>query len=241
MTEERKREIRDNYNRVCEKIESAKARRNCGSGPVRLLAATKTVAPEEILYAVEELGLPLVGENKVQELLSKYDSLKGACPLHFIGHLQTNKVRQIIGKVDMIHSVDSVRLAEEIGKRSSAQGIVTDVLIEVNIGMEEAKGGVMPDRVQEFADSLDCIEGIRLRGLMTMAPVCANSDEYRKYFNKTYGIYLDISENKSHNIIEPVLYMGMSDSYEAAILEGSGLVRVGSAIFGRRAYPEKQA
>ena len=236
MEEIRRQIIRENYLRVIEKIEAAK-QRSPYHQDVTLLAATKTVPAEEIIYAIEELGLPMAGENKVQEFLSKYDDLKGKCPLHLIGHLQTNKVKSIVGKVDMIQSVDSDRLAREIGKRSLEAGVVTDVLCEINIGMEENKGGIMPDAADEFVSMLEETEGIRVRGLMTMAPVCENNDEYKKYFDKTYNIYLDILGKKSHNIIEPVLSMGMSDSFEAAIECGATLVRVGSSIFGSRYYP----
>ncbi len=236
MEDIRRQIIRENYLRVTEKIEAAKAKSPYGQS-VTLLAATKTVPAEEIIYAIEELGLPMAGENKVQEFLSKYDDLKGKCPLHLIGHLQTNKVKSIVGKVDMIQSVDSERLAREIAKRSVEAGIVTDVLCEINIGMEENKGGIMPSATDEFVSMLEEIDGIRVRGLMTMAPVCENNDEYKKYFDKTYNIYLDILGKKSHNIIEPVLSMGMSDSFEAAIECGATLVRVGSSIFGSRYYP----
>lgn len=236
LTEERKLEIRDNYNRVLEKMENAKARRNAGSGDVTLLCATKTVPAEEILYAINELGLPAVGENKVQEFLTKYDALKGTVPLHIIGHLQTNKVRSIVGKADMIESVDSERLALEISKRSEALGIVTDVLCEINIGREENKGGVMPEDALALCDILEEMPGIRLRGMMTMAPVCNKKDEYKKYFSKTYGIYLDFLSKKGHNIVEYILSMGMSDSFEAAIEEGASQIRVGSSVFGARNY-----
>ncbi len=241
MEEKRKAEIRENYLRVCERIENAKARRNAGEGDVTLLAATKTVPSEEILYAVNELGLRAVGENRVQEFLTKYDDLKNTVPLHLIGHLQTNKVRSIVGKVQMIQSVDSVRLAQEISKRSEEAGIVTDVLCEINIGREENKNGIMPEAVPETVAAIEELPALRVRGLMTMAPVCGKNDEYRKYFEKTYAIYLDFLGKKSHNIIECILSMGMSDSFEAAILEGAGMVRVGSSIFGKRAYPEKQS
>lgn len=236
MDQLRKDIIRENYKRVMDKIEAAK-QRSPYNQEVTLLAATKTVPAEEIIFAIEELGLPMAGENKVQEFLSKYDNLKGKCPLHLIGHLQTNKVKSIVGKVDMIQSVDSVRLAEEIAKRSREKGIVTDVLCEINIGCEENKGGIMPDEAEEFALRLMETEGLRFRGVMTMAPVCEKNDEYKKYFSKTYKIYLDILGKKSHNIIEPILSMGMSDSFEAAIEEGATLVRVGSSIFGSRYYP----
>lgn len=237
MTQERKHIITENYKRITEKIEEAKLRRDKSiTGEVTLLAATKTVDPEEILFAIHELGLAAVGENKVQEFLSKYDLLKGQVPLHILGHLQTNKVRQIVGKVDMIQSVDSLHLAQEIGKRSQAAGVVTDVLAEINIGREENKTGILPEEAQTFTDALEEIPGIRLRGLMTMAPVCSKKDEYLKYFCKTYEIYLDILRKKSHNRIESVLSMGMSDSFEAAIEAGATMVRIGSAIFGPRVY-----
>ena len=239
LEEKRKSEIRENYLRVCEKIENAKAKRNAGEGEVKLLAATKTVPAEEILFAVNELGLGFVGENKVQEFLSKYDDLKNTVPLHIIGHLQTNKVKSIIGKTDMIQSVDSVRLAEEISKRSIEKGTVTDILCEINIGKEENKGGIMPEDAEKFLSEISSFDGIRTCGIMTMAPICEKKDDYRKYFEKTYAIYLDILRKKSHNIVEYVLSMGMSDSFEAAILEGASMVRVGSSIFGRRVYPQK--
>ncbi|MBE6714031.1 MAG: YggS family pyridoxal phosphate-dependent enzyme [Ruminococcaceae bacterium] len=232
----RKQTIRDNYQRVLEKIENAKARRNVKVSDVTLLAATKTVPAEEILFAVNELGLPLVGENKVQEFLSKYEDIKNTVPLHLIGHLQTNKVKSIVGKVDMIQSVDSLRLANEISRRSIEAGVVTKVLCEINIGREENKSGLMPENVLEFADEISELGGISVAGLMTMAPVCESSDEYKKYFEKTYAIYLDFLRNKRHNKIETVLSMGMSDSFEAAIEEGATLVRVGSSIFGKRVY-----
>ena len=239
MDKLREQIIRENYEIGCERIEAAKARSNVKGNDVTLLAATKTVPAEEILFAVNELGLPAVGENKVQELLSKYDALRGTVPLHLIGHLQTNKVKSIVGKVDMIQSVDSERLAREIAKRSLEAGVTTKVLCEINIGREENKGGIMPECTGEFLSLLSEIKGIEVAGLMTMAPVCETKDEYKKYFEKTYAIYLDFFLNKGHNKIETVLSMGMSDSFEAAIEEGATMVRVGSSIFGSRIYPEK--
>ena len=239
MDKMRREIIRENYQRVTEKIEAARARANVKAEKVTLLAATKTVPAEEILFAVEELGLPAIGENKVQELLSKYEDIKNTVPLHLIGHLQTNKVKSIVGKVHMIQSCDSVRLAEEIAKRSREAGIVTKVLCEINIGREENKSGILPEECDEFVSRLYEIEGIEVAGLMTMAPVCETKDEYKKYFEKTYAIYLDFLRNKRHNKIESVLSMGMSDSFEAAIEEGATMVRVGSSIFGARAYPTK--
>jgi len=238
LTEERKSQIRDNYLRVMENIESAKAKRG-GNAPVRLLAATKTVPAEEILFAAEELGLSFAGENRTSELLEKYDALKDKLTLHLIGSLQTRKVKDIVGKVSLIESVDSVKLAAEIDKRSAALGITSDILCEINIGKEESKGGVLPEEVPEFLEKLSEFRNIRTCGIMTMAPICASDSEYRKFFTETYQIFIDIYCKKSHNIIEPVLSMGMSDSYVPAILEGATQVRVGSSIFGGRIYQSK--
>ena len=225
--------IAENYRRVRENMENAMARRCVGHGPVRLLAATKTVPPEEILFAAEHLGLDLIGENRAVELIDKYPALEGKIEQHFIGHLQTNKVKQVVGRVSMIESVDSLRLAQEIS-RSTALGIVTDILVEVNSGREENKGGVLPEAVRDAVRDFGALEGIRVRGLMTMAPVCAQIEDSRKYFRETYEIFIDIFEKNTHNIIEPVLSMGMSSTYAIAIEEGATEVRVGQAIFGHR-------
>ena len=226
--------IAENYRRVRENMENAMARRRVGHGPVRLLAATKTVPPEEILFAAEHLGLDLIGENRTVELVDKYPALEGKIEQHFIGHLQTNKVKQVVGRVSMIESVDSLRLAQEISRRSTALGIVTDILVEVNSGREENKGGVLPEAVRDAVRDFGALEGIRVRGLMTMAPVCAQIEDSRKYFRETYEIFIDIFEKNKHNIIEPVLSMGMSSTYAIAIEEGATEVRVGQAIFGHR-------
>ena len=202
MEEKRKAEIKENYLRVRERVENAKAHRNAGEGDVILLGATKTVPQEEILYAVNELGLEAVGENRVQEFLSKYESLKNTVPLHIIGHLQTNKVKSIIGKADMIQSVDSVHLAKEISEKSLAAGCVTDILCEINIGREMNKSGIMPEDFNGILEEIECFPGIRVRGIMTMAPVCEKNDDYKKYFSGTYSIYLDFCSKKMHNIGE---------------------------------------
>ncbi len=239
---ERQREIADNLARVRENIARALARRRAGTGDVRLLAATKTVPAGDILFAARELGLDLIGENRAVELTEKYPHLQGAVEQHFIGHLQTNKVNKVVGFVSVIESVDSLRLAAEIDRRSRALGIVCDILVEVNSGREKNKGGVLPEDVFQFCENLAEFSAIRVRGMMTMAPVQSEKDGFRKFFQETYGIFLDFFTKKSHNIIEPVfshapiLSMGMSDSYEIAVEEGATEVRVGSAIFGRRAY-----
>jgi pyridoxal phosphate enzyme (YggS family) len=226
--------IRENYRRVQENISEAMARRRVGSGPVRLLAATKTVQPDAILFAVDHLGLSLIGENRTTELVEKYPALEGRVEQHFIGHLQTNKVKQVVGRVSLIESVDSLRLAQEISRRSEMLGITTDILVEINSGREENKGGVLPEDARAAVRDFDTLSGIRVRGLMTMAPVCANIEDSRKYFRETYAIFIDIFEKNKHNIIEPILSMGMSSTYGIAIEEGATEVRVGQAIFGRR-------
>lgn len=226
--------IAENYRRVQENINEAMARRRVGSGPVRLLAATKTVQPDAILFAVDHLGLSLIGENRTTELVEKYPALEGRVEQHFIGHLQTNKVKQVVGRVSLIESVDSLRLAQEISRRSEMLGITTDILVEINSGREENKGGVLPEDARAAVRDFDTLSGIRVRGLMTMAPVCANIEDSRKYFRETYAIFIDIFEKNKHNIIEPILSMGMSSTYGIAIEEGATEVRVGQAIFGRR-------
>lgn len=236
MTEERKLELRDNYFRVLEKIEAAKQRRGEGRD-VQLLAATKTVPAEDVLYLVENYGLKLCGENHAQEFTAKFDEVTAAgARMDFIGHLQTNKVKYIAGRAGLIHSLDSLRLAAEIDRQCRKNGTTQDVLVEINIGCEESKTGVAPTEVERFLEEIAVFETIKVHGMMTMAPKCEENDEFRKYFKESYRIFLDFFAKKTHNIGEAVLSMGMSDSYECAIEEGSDIVRVGSAIFGSRIY-----
>ena len=231
---ERQLEITENFKKVRENIAAAVSKR--GGGDVTLLAATKTVPAEDILFAAENLGLNAAGENRQQEFTEKYGVLSGALDYQFIGHLQTNKAKFIVGKASLIQSVDSLHLAERIGSIASAAGLVLDVLIEINIGREEAKSGFLPEEAAEAEARISELPGVRTRGIMVMAPVCSEKDEYRKYFRETYSIFIDIFQKKSHNIRECILSMGMSDSYVEAIEEGATLVRVGSALFGRRNY-----
>ena len=199
-----------------------------------LLAATKTVSAEVINRVCLESGIKDIGENRVQELMAKYDSLDPSLRVHFIGQLQKNKVKYVVGRASVIHSVDSVALAEEIARRSRALGIITDILIEINIGREECKGGIMSEQLDEFFDRISAFEGIRVLGVMTIAPKESENRDYYKYFEETYQIFIDFSRKKLHNIDNAVLSMGMSGSYVAAAECGSTLVRVGSAIFGQR-------
>ncbi len=207
---------------------------------VILLAATKTVDADTVNFAIREGGITHIGENKVQELVDKYPLLeKDGVNIHFIGYLQTNKVKYIIDKVSMIQSLDRLSLALEIDKRARAIGKVMDVLIEINIGREENKGGVMPEDVYSFIDSIAHLKGIRIRGIMTMAPNCPEKSDYIRYFEETYKIFIDILTKKPHNIDVSYLSMGMSASVEPALYCGSNMVRVGTGIFGKRNYPEK--
>lgn len=236
MTEERKKELRENYARVLEMIEAAKKTRGWDK-PVTLLAATKTVPAEDICYLIENCGLKLCGENHAQEFTDKYDAVRAAgAEMDFIGHLQTNKVKYIVGKARLIHSLDSIKLAEEINSRAEKLGVEQKVLVEVNIGEEENKTGVNPGEVGEFLKELETYPAIKVCGMMTMAPKCEEINEFRKYFKESYRIFLDFFAKKTHNIGEPVLSMGMSDSFECAIEEGADIVRLGSIIFGKRKY-----
>lgn len=207
---------------------------------VTLLAATKTVDAETINFAIREGGITDIGENKVQELVDKYPKLeKEGVNIHFIGHLQSNKVKYIIDKVCMIQSLDSLSLAEEIHRRAKKIGRVMDVLIEINIGREANKGGIMPENIWSFIDSVAELDGICIKGIMTMAPNCQKKEDYIKYFEETYKIFIDILTKKPHNIDISVLSMGMSQSVEPAVLCGSNMVRVGSGIFGSRPAVQK--
>lgn len=234
LDEETKISMKQNLDAVKEQIRAAKERAGV-TKDITLLAATKTVPAEVINYAVHTLGITDIGENRVQELLSKYDALdKNNVRLHFIGKLQTNKVKYIVDKVDMIHSLDNLRLAEEINNRCAKIGKIMDVLVEVNSGREAEKSGVMPEEVDGFIENLRKYDNIRVKGLMTIAPVCSEKEGYRKYFRETYEIFIDNLQKKSHNIDIQWLSMGMSASFETAIEEGTDIVRIGSAIFGAR-------
>jgi pyridoxal phosphate enzyme (YggS family) len=201
---------------------------------VTLLAAVKYATAEQIDVLVDECGVVDVGENRVQQLLEHYEAMRARerARFHFIGSLQTNKVKYIIDKVEMIHSVDSLRLAVEINKRAAQRGTVMDVLVEINCAREENKGGVAPEDAEALCVALAQFESIRLRGFMTMAPKSPEKAQYYKYFSETFALCLDIWTKKLHNIDIPMMMsMGMSDSYDVGIACGSTLVRVGSSLF----------
>ena len=224
--------IDKNVSEVRERIEKAKARAGREDDNVMLLAAVKYAEPEEIEYLYHHAGIRQVGENRVQQLLSHIEAIDcEGLEFHFIGTLQTNKVKYIIDKVSMIHSVDSVKLAAEIDRQAKKHGLIMDVLIEINSGEEESKSGVLPEELDALCDAVLGFENINLRGFMTMAPKCEKKEEYLKYFQQTYQQVLDIWAKKMHNISRPIISMGMSDSFEEAILSGSDIVRVGRRLF----------
>ena len=199
---------------------------------VAMIAAVKSGEVDEINYLHRALGVNDVGENRVQQLLERYDRLdKEGLRIHFIGHLQTNKVKYIIDKVHMIHSVDSERLAAEIDRQAAKHGIVMNVLVEVNVGREENKDGVMPEEAAALCLAVTKYPNLSLKGLMTMAPVCENKAEYRKYFDEISALALDIWQETLDNNEKPVLSMGMSGSFPEAIASGATAVRVGRRLF----------
>lgn len=220
-------DIRENYARICENMQNAMARAG-RSDRVRLMAVTKTVSPDRINCAVG-LGIDLLGENRVQEFLDKRESYSPA-EIHFIGSLQTNKVKYIIDKVSMIHSVDSLRLAEEINRRAGQHGLVMDILAEVNIGGEESKSGVSPQELMDFCLRLNALENVRLRGLMTIPPPGCGEGR----FAEMQGLFAEIRSGAGDSF--DTLSMGMSGDYEAAIKYGATIIRIGSGLFGYRKY-----
>jgi len=225
--------IDENLRAIRARMDAAAAASGKGIVP-QLLVASKYATAEEMNYAAKR-GVKLFGENRVPSLLEKYDKLDKDIELHFIGSLQTNKVKSIIGKVALIHSLDSIRLAEMIEKHSANAGVKTAVLCEINSGREAQKGGIMPEDFPAFFERMSDFPHIEVRGLMTMAPNCEKIEDYRKYFRETYNIFIDFFQKKPHNIDSyakmPILSMGMSQSFEIAISEGANLVRVGRAVF----------
>lgn len=201
---------------------------------ITLLAAIKYADTDEVNYLHNCAGITVVGENRVQQLIERYDALdKENLSIHFIGSLQTNKVKYIVDKVDMIHSLDSEKLAYEIDRQCAKIGKTMNVLCEINCGREENKSGIMPENAEEFCLGLSKYKNIKLCGFMTMAPAASDFDDYRKYFSETVKLVLDIWHKKLHNIERPVISMGMSGSFEAAIAEGSTIVRIGRSLFAK--------
>ena len=203
---------------------------------IRLCAATKMNDAGAVRQAIAA-GVDLCGENRVQELQQKLaENAYEGVPIHFIGHLQTNKVRQVVGKVDLIQSVDSMRLLQAIDKEAAKQGIVQDILLEINVGKEESKSGFDPDGLGEILPEIGKFANICVRGLMAIPPVCQKNGNNDKFFQKMFALAVDITTKKYDNVSAEILSMGMSDDYVSAIRCGSTMIRVGTAIFGARDY-----
>lgn len=235
LLEQRFADIEYNLDVIRNRISEAAIKSGRNPEDVTLMAVTKTVDPIFINHAIE-YGINLIGENKVQEFLSKEDYLHmEGCKAHLIGHLQTNKVKQIVGKVDMIQSVDSIKLAKEIEKQSVNKGVITNCLVEVNIGDEDSKTGLELSMLEDTVYQISEMKNIRIKGLMTIPPLCEEK-ELNRYFSKMHQMFVDISSKKIDNVSMEILSMGMSSDYESAILNGSNLVRVGTSIFGQRIY-----
>ena len=235
LDEKRVQSCIDNYKRIKEDVAQTAIRAGRSADDVRLMCVTKTVEPEYI-NPVLDLGADLIGENRVQEYCSKLDTLHlDGVEKHIIGHLQTNKVKYIAGRVDMIETVDSLKLAREISKEFKKANSTANVLVEVNIGREESKSGCDIDELEELLYQISELDCIKVKGLMTIPPIC-DELQARKYFALMNKKFLELKEKKIDGVEMQTLSMGMSADYEAAILEGSNIVRVGSAIFGARKY-----
>ena len=225
----------DNYKRIRENVSETAIKANRNPNEVRLMCVTKTVEPEYI-NPVLDFGADLIGENRVQEFLGKKDALHlDKVEKHLIGHLQSNKAKQIVGEVDMIESVDSIKLAKEISRQSNIKGVLSNILVEVNVGREESKSGIFIEELEELLYQIAELKSIKVKGLMTIPPIC-DEKEARSYFASMHKSFIDIKEKNIDNIDMEILSMGMSGDYESAVLEGSNIVRVGSAIFGARKY-----
>jgi len=223
--------VKDNLETINKKIKEAALKVNRDPQEIKLVAVTKTATLEQIKEAINE-GVKIIGENKVQEATEKYQVLTTEVKWHLIGHLQTNKVKYAVEIFDLIHSVDSIKLAKEIVKRSVQFKKIIDVLIEVNISGEETKYGYNPEKVEAFLKEISEFSGIRVRGLMTIAPISKNKEEVRPYFRRLRELSERIRDKNIKNIKMDYLSMGMTDDFEIAIEEGANMVRIGRGIFG---------
>lgn len=227
--------LKENLSSVEEKIVQACIRAGRDRQDVKLIAVSKT-KPVEMLSEAYQEGIRDFGENKPQEIKEKYPQLPQDIKWHMIGHLQRNKIKYIIDKVCMIHSVDSLRLAEAINEEAAKCGIIMPVLVEVNVAKEESKYGIMPEETEAFVRQISLLPHIRVEGLMTIAPFTENAEENRIYFRNLKKIAVDIKEKNIDNVNMCNLSMGMTGDYEVAIEEGATMVRVGTGIFGERFY-----
>lgn len=227
--------IAENLKRVTESVENACRRSSRPREEVTLIAVSKT-KPVSLLREAYDLGCRHFGENKVQELVEKYEQLPKDIKWHMIGHLQRNKVKYIVDKVCLIHSVDSLRLAEEISREAEKRNLTVSVLIEVNMAGEESKFGVSPREAEALIRSISPLPGIRIQGLMTIAPYVEEAEQNRRYFSDLRELAVDITRKNIDNVTMNVLSMGMTGDYTVAIEEGATCIRVGTGIFGERQY-----
>lgn len=224
-----------NLSLIEEKITLACERAGRSREEVKLIAVSKTKPVEDIQEAIA-YGIRSFGENKVQELKEKMEIIGEELDWHLIGHLQTNKVKYIVGKVSLIHSLENMRLAEALDKEAKKRKAIVDVLVEVNVAKEDSKFGIKPEDAEGFIRQVSEFENIRIKGLMTVAPYTDIPEENRKYFKELKKIMVDLNRKNIHNVSMSVLSMGMTGDYEVAIEEGATLVRVGTGIFGNRNY-----
>ncbi len=227
--------LKENLESVKARIAAACERAGRSQAEVTLVAVSKT-KPVDMLQEVYNEGVRDFGENKPQEIREKYPALPEDIRWHMIGHLQRNKIKYIIDKVCMIHSIDSLRLAQAVSAEAKKCGIVMPVLAEVNVAREPSKYGIMPEETEDFIRQISILPGIRVEGLMTIAPFTENAEENREYFRSLKKLSVDIKEKNIDNVFMCNLSMGMTGDYEVAIEEGATMVRVGTGIFGERYY-----
>lgn len=223
-------DITENLKKIENNIAESKIKYRKHDDVVRLMAVTKTVPYDRVNYAVS-LGITLLGENRVQEFLEKKDFYDNSAEIHFIGHLQSNKVKNIVNNVSLIHSVDSYKLACEINRHSLNNNIISDILIEVNIGGEASKTGISPDVISDLTSEISDLSNVRIKGIMTIPP---NDDRTEYYFDKMNRLFSDLKTIKFKNTLLDTLSMGMTDDYALAVKHGANIVRIGSGIFGTR-------
>ena len=227
--------LADNYRQVLNNIQDACQAVGRDPKEVTLVAVSKT-KPVEMLQQVYDAGARVFGENKVQEIMDKYDHLPGDIRWQMIGHLQRNKVKYIVDKVDMIHSVDSYRLAQTIETEAAKKNVTVSVLLEVNVAEEESKFGLKMDEVLPLVQQISELPHVQVKGLMTIAPFVSNPEDNREIFRKLKKLSVDIEAKNINNTTMSVLSMGMTGDYMVAVQEGATLVRVGTGIFGERDY-----
>ena len=231
--------VSENIDGVLKNIEAAAGKAGRNKDDITLIAVTKT-KPFEMLMEAYDHGIRDFGENKVQDLVDKYEKAPADSRFHMIGHLQTNKVKYLIGKAFLIHGVDSYKLAEVINKESVKHGVITNILVEVNVAGEESKFGLKPSDTLNTVKEIAALPNVRVKGLMTIAPYVDNPEENRQYFVDLRNLLIDINRENIDNVHMDILSMGMTNDYMVACEEGATYVRVGTGIFGERDYSNKE-